>query len=65
MHICQLCILLAAIWLCRFYHEASTMMRDIPSLSFLCAAIHLDKQTMLLLMGNSSSPSLVKIQRKL
>ncbi|XP_020419419.1 DNA polymerase zeta catalytic subunit isoform X2 [Prunus persica] len=83
------------------------MMRDIPSLSFLCAGIHLvsslhqsnytwspykvraylqrqwkqilsgrvslqdfvsakeDKQTMLLLMGNSSSPSLAKIQRKL
>ncbi|XP_034197708.1 DNA polymerase zeta catalytic subunit-like [Prunus dulcis] len=81
--------------------------RDIPSLSFLCAGIHLmsslhqsnytwssykvraylqhqwkqilsgrvslqdfvsakeDKQTMLLLMGNSSSPSLAKIQRKL
>ncbi|CAL9012354.1 unnamed protein product, partial [Prunus brigantina] len=41
MHICRLCILLAAIWLCRFCHEASTMMRDIPSLSFLCARIHL------------------------
>ncbi|CAL9020666.1 unnamed protein product [Prunus brigantina] len=27
MHICQLCILLAAIWLCRFCYEASTMMR--------------------------------------
>ncbi|ONI14357.1 hypothetical protein PRUPE_4G277100 [Prunus persica] len=41
MHICQLCILLAVIWLYRFCHEASTMMRDIPSLSFLCAGIYL------------------------